>query len=302
LGKLAILPGMTPARLTRRSFLAVAGAGAAAVPVAACAGASNRLEVTRPVSPGRSPAPGKALRVVLVADTHAPHYWFDPGALEAAVTAFDPHLLLIVGDAVDRRGNEPLVSMYGRLPARIGKYATLGNWEHQARCDLGLLRRAYDRAGVRLLVNERIRLDAGGGEGLDLVGLDDWRAGRPDWSLVAEGMLPAASDVLRGNPFPHSASTPPGIRTIVMAHCPIAFDLVAALRRTPFTMLSGHTHGGQIAPLGVALYRPVGSGRYLQGWYGWPGADHRMYVSQGLGNSGIPFRIGARPELALLTL
>ena len=29
---------------------------------------------------------------------------------------------------------------------------------------------------------------------------------------------------------------------------------------------------------------------------------HAMYVSRGLGNSGPPFRIGAAPEVALLTV
>ena len=68
----------------------------------------------------------------------------------------------------------------------------------------------------------------------------------------------------------------------------------------PFTAFAGHTHGGQIAPFGVALVTPPGSGAYVKGWYGAGG--QRLYVSRGLGNSDIPFRIGSPPELALLTL
>jgi predicted MPP superfamily phosphohydrolase len=61
-------------------------------------------------------------------------------------------------------------------------------------------------------------------------------------------------------------------------------------------MLSGHTHGGQIAPFGVALKLPHGSGGYVAGWYRGDGVP--LYVSRGIGTSLVPIRIGATPELA----
>lgn len=69
-------------------------------------------------------------------------------------------------------------------------------------------------------------------------------------------------------------------------------------------VLSGHTHGGQVQLAGWAPVTPRGSGRYLEGWYG----DHAedgvppMYVSRGVGTSGIPVRLGSRPELAVFEL
>jgi predicted MPP superfamily phosphohydrolase len=65
----------------------------------------------------------------------------------------------------------------------------------------------------------------------------------------------------------------------------------------PRWMLAGHTHGGQIAPLGVPLMRPRGSGRYVSGWYRDPAPP--MYVSRGIGTSVIPARYRARPEVAV---
>jgi hypothetical protein len=131
-----------------------------------------------------------------------------------------------------------------------------------------------------------VSLDAGALGPLDLVGLDDWRAGTPDYGLVAT--LPTA---------PADA-----VRTVVMCHCPVGFDTVSRVATRPVAVLAGHTHGGQIAPFGLALVLPDGSGRYVKGLYTSPGSHHAMYVSRGLGNSGPPFRIGSRPELALLEI
>jgi predicted MPP superfamily phosphohydrolase len=59
--------------------------------------------------------------------------------------------------------------------------------------------------------------------------------------------------------------------------------------------LSGHTHGGQVAPFGIATILPPGCGRYVAGWYRDSGPP--MYVSRGIGTSLFPVRIGATPEL-----
>ncbi len=264
---------------TRREFVAAA-AGVAGLSVYGTS--SNLLDVSSPVlaRPGN-----RRVRVALLTDMHGPHNYVDQDELVRAVSAFRPHLVCICGDAVDTRGDEPLVARYAALPALLGKFATLGNWEYQGECDLGRLRREYERAGVRLLINERLRLEAPDGP-IDLVGLDDWRAGTPDYSQVAG--IPAAA--------------PDAPRPIVMSHCPVGFDIVSTIAKRPTAVLSGHTHGGQIAPFGVALVLPEGSGRYVRGSYASADRRHALYVSRGMGNSGPPFRIGSRPELALLTI
>jgi predicted MPP superfamily phosphohydrolase len=51
-----------------------------------------------------------------------------------------------------------------------------------------------------------------------------------------------------------------------------------------------------VAPFGVATILPPGCGRYVAGWY--RDADGPpLYVSRGIGTSGLPIRIGATPEL-----
>ena len=62
-------------------------------------------------------------------------------------------------------------------------------------------------------------------------------------------------------------------------------------------MLSGHTHGGQVTFGGWAPVTPVGSGRYVAGWY--RGSAIPLYVSRGLGETALPIRFGCPPEIAV---
>jgi len=271
----------TATALTRRQFL---GAGVGVAAMSLYGASSNTLEVTRRRL--ESPAPHHTVvRVALITDMHGPHNWIGHQELVDQANRFQPDLLCIAGDAVDDRGDEPLVARYAGIQARLGKFATLGNWEYQGECNLRRLRQEYERAGIRLLVNDRVRFDDAHGP-VDLLGLDDWRAGAPDYGQVTAT----------------GPAEPGGTRAIVMSHCPVAFDAITQLAHRPTVVLAGHTHGGQIAPLGWAIVLPEGSGHYVHGEYRSPDARHTLYVSRGLGNSGPPFRLGARPELALLEI
>ena len=64
--------------------------------------------------------------------------------------------------------------------------------------------------------------------------------------------------------------------------------------------LSGHTHGGQIALTNRNLNAARLSTRYISGPY--RREDAFLYVSRGVGVGAIPVRVGAPPEIDLLTL
>jgi predicted MPP superfamily phosphohydrolase len=139
---------MSATSISRRRFLALAGAGLAAG--GSYTVLSNRMEAVRARMPGAAPA--RPLRIALATDLHAPHDFIDAARLAEEVRAVAPDLLLIVGDAVQRRGDEHHVARFAHLEARLGKFAALGNWEHRGGCNLGRLRAEYERAGARLLV------------------------------------------------------------------------------------------------------------------------------------------------------
>ncbi len=262
---------------TRRRFLRTAALSAAGLAVGGSyAQASNSLTVHR--SARRAWGGGGALRVGLLADLHAPNFLFDADTLVAEVNAARCDVLAVAGDTIDRKGHEALASIFGPMRARLGKWACLGNREVEAGADLGELERVYDRAGVRLLVNDEERLEGTAGR-LRLVGLDDLLTGKPAWSLAA------GAD---GEP------------RLILMHCPAAAETLAKRGPRGAVVLSGHTHGGQIAPFGVPLFLPAGAGGFVKGWYDVRGLA--LHVSPGLGNTHAPVRIGVPPTLSILDL
>jgi predicted MPP superfamily phosphohydrolase len=93
---------------------------------------------------------------------------------------------------------------------------------------------------------------------------------------------------------------PDGIPVILLAHDPSRFD--AAVEAGADLVLSGHTHGGQVAV--PFLYRWLSLSRlahkYNVGFYRRGRAT--LYVHPGLGTTGPPIRLGVAPEVTILVL
>lgn len=104
------------------------------------------------------------------------------------------------------------------------------------------------------------------------------------------------------SPAPDIAKTlsgiPRGAFHVVLAHNPALFGTLAE-RGVPLT-LSGHTHYGQLAipALNWCLASPFL--RFAMGAHVVNGSA--LYISPGTNYWGIPFRIGTRPEVTVLTL
>lgn len=238
-----------------------------------------RLDVSRHVL-GQTVHGSEPLRVAQVSDLHLARIGPREEAVLEALGILRPDLIVLTGDSIDSAaGIGPLADFLAACPAAPARLAILGNWEYRAGVDPARFRSLHERHGFDLLVNRSVTLPHGATR-VRVTGLDDECLGRPD---------PAAA----------LADAEPVIRHLVLAHCPVAFD-----RRTlpeghgADAMLSGHTHGGQVAPAGICLVTPPGSGRYVAGWYGERGM--RLFVSRGIGNSLLPVRIGAVPELAVI--
>jgi predicted MPP superfamily phosphohydrolase len=222
--------------------------------------------------------PRGPLRITVLADLHARSRYSPLSELVGMVQNTRPDILVLAGDILYRAGDEALVEQIGAVDAAAAKVAVLGNWEYQRRLNLRSLRRHYARAGVELLVNQRTEA-----AGLPIVGLDDLLKGAPDYAACT---IPA---ILRNRRRSSWSVTAPAI-----------FRRVCRAAPGRVVMLAGHTHGGQIAPFGRVLVTPQGSGPYVHGWY--RKGIHHLYVSRGIGTSGIPLRIGAPPEIVVLDL
>jgi predicted MPP superfamily phosphohydrolase len=132
---------------------------------------------------------------------------------------------------------------------------------------------------VRVLRNEHVVIERDGSS-LILAGVEDTWVGRVD-----------LGEALR--------SRPPGV-TVLMVHDPAVFD--EAARCGVSLVLSGHTHGGQIALPGLARYVNLTrlSNRYSLGVY--RRHTSTLVVNGGLGVTGLPMRVGVAPEALLLRL
>jgi predicted MPP superfamily phosphohydrolase len=92
----------------------------------------------------------------------------------------------------------------------------------------------------------------------------------------------------------------PGATNSLLSHNPDVFP-VAAAKGFDLT-IAGHTHGGQINV--EILNRDVNIARFFTPYvYGLYRKDRAAaFVTRGIGTIGIPSRLGAPPEVALLRL
>jgi predicted MPP superfamily phosphohydrolase len=218
----------------------------------------------------------RKLRVVAVSDIHAPCYYLATADLICTANAQKPDVLILAGDTFGVRTYEETVDAFKNAEARLLKLAVPGNWEYHLGFDPQDLKKAYAGVGIAYLINDACEVG-----GLRIVGLDDLMRGAPRFEMVDGG-----ED--RRSPL------------LVIDHCPAGFDRMASSGHNGKIVISGHTHGGQIAPFGQALVTPPGSGPYVKGWY--RRGRNWMYVMRGVGTSSVPVRLGARPEMLVMDL
>src|SRR6185369_12743529 len=228
----------------------------------------------------RLPKAFDGFRVVQLSDVH--HGPFsDREQIERAVEAanrLQPDIIALTGDYIskERHYAAPCAEMLGKLKARYGVYAVLGNHDHWT--DAALITDLFRAEGITVLINQGMRFELNG-SAFWLAGVDDTMVGLEDISLALAG---ARENEMK----------------LLLAHNPIV--LRRAARADVDLVLSGHTHGGQVA----LRSDPSPSGgrrrRFLKG-LGRLGST-QIYVNRGLGTVVLPIRYGCPPEVSLLEL
>lgn len=281
------------ARLSRRQFLARATYAYAAAGVGLSAygiWSAERLPVVtrRTLLFPDLPLPLHGLRIAHLSDVHAGIHMPQEQMQEivAQTNALGADLIVQTGDMIDISQSfiPDYVRAFRDLHAPLGVVTVIGNHDRYTGED-AVIRGVRDAGQV--FVRNDSHIVERGGSALALVGIDDprnWRADDPQDGDIESALrrTPAGRDAFR----------------ILLAHRPGAFD-GAAPRSIPLT-LAGHIHGGQ-------FYLPVigwSPGRlitkYVMGHFT-QGAS-QLYVSRGLGVVGIPLRVFAPPEIAVLEL
>jgi predicted MPP superfamily phosphohydrolase len=191
------------------------------------------------------------------------------------INSVQADIVCVVGDLVDGSVAElgRFAAPLADIESRHGAFFVTGNHEYYSGYEEWVEEVA--RLGIRPLRNERVEIN-----GLDLAGVND---------LGGE----AVGD---GPDFRRALGDRDGVRPVVlMAHQPVA--VVDAAPYGVDLQVSGHTHGGQMAPFNllVKVEQPVVSG--LGKVDGVP-----VYVTNGAGWWGPPVRVGAPPQVSVIEL
>jgi len=221
------------------------------------------------------------LRVAFVSDIHHGPY-FSRSRVRTTVrriNALHPDVVVLGGDYVHRDASyiRPVFAELSRLRAPLGVYGVLGNHDHWEGAPETLA--AMAAAGILDLDNRGAWLRRDGSR-LRLCGVGDlWEDGQD---------LPDALGGATAGDF-----------VILVTHNP---DFVAEIGRAPVDLaLAGHTHGGQVTLLG--RWAPFVPSRYGQKYRaGLVDEAVPVLVTVGVGSTTPPLRLGAPPEIVLLTL
>jgi predicted MPP superfamily phosphohydrolase len=222
------------------------------------------------------------LRIAHLSDLHigtlTPRPWGLAWARAANRRA--PDLAVVTGDLVTSgtHYHGDVARVVGSLRAKLGVFVCMGNHDYFGEGEplISNLR----AQGARVLRNEGVLVEHEGAR-FWLAAIDDTWTRRDDLARA-----------LRDRPA-HTT-------TVLLAHDPARFDEAAAAGAE--LVLSGHTHGGQIAM--PFLSRAIGlaslAHRYRVGFYG--RGKSTLYVHPGLGTTGPPMRLGVAPEVTILVL
>jgi predicted MPP superfamily phosphohydrolase len=249
---------------------------------------SRRL-VTRDIALAHPKVPPQldGLRVVQLSDLHVGPQTSRTqlARIAEATRRARPHLIAYTGDQVDDHPGDVDVfaAAFGELTAPLGVFAIPGN--HDVYAGWREVRRRMEAMNVRVLVNESVRLMHDGAA--------FWLAGTGDPAAQQMGTAEGAPDIERT-----LASVPRDDFCLVLAHNPALFPALAA--RGADVVLSGHTHHGQFSIPSRNWSLASVFLDYAMGSYERDGA--LLYISPGTNFWGIPFRIGALPEVTIVTL
>jgi predicted MPP superfamily phosphohydrolase len=224
------------------------------------------------------------VRILLISDIHVAGPDMPPSRLMRIVSqanSLKPDVVLIAGDLVSdkrvaarRYSMRDAVEPLQALRARFGVFAVLGNHDHWRNAEAA--RQALGDADVKTLDNSAVLAGP-----LVVGGLDDAFTRHDDLRETLGAM-----EALSGVP-------------VLLSHSPDPFP---RLPKSIALMVAGHTHCGQISlPIIGALSYMSGFGdKYACGVIQEGGKT--LVVSAGLGTSLLPLRIGAVPDMWLITL
>jgi predicted MPP superfamily phosphohydrolase len=209
------------------------------------------------------------------------------------INALEPDLIAFTGDLMTLGPDElyTLSDILESMKAKDGVISILGNHDYSLYA-ANTTQETKDKyrkelmekqreIGWNLLLNEHAIIHRGQ-DSIAVIGVENTS---PSQHFPSKGDLPKASEGTEG------------MFRILLSHDPMHWDDEIVGQDYPLT-LSGHTHAMQFSIFGwspSSLMFEQYRGLYTKG-------DQHLYVNIGLGETIFPARIGARPEITLITL
>lgn len=261
------------------------------------------------VASDRLPAGFDGLRIVQFSDIHLGTWGNDTtfvSAMVDTINAQHPDVIFFTGDIVNRMTTEaePFVSVLSRLHAPLGVYTIFGNhdygdyvkWNHPSEQDQNVkdLMKLFERMNWKLLDNtyEMLHLN---GDSIAVIGVGNW--GEAPFAVHGD-LKKAYTDSANDHHLYDKEYK------ILLSHNPEHWRCqVNEISNIDLT-LSGHTHAMQSElRLGSFKWSPaVFRYKYWGGLYQHESKPSSLYVNIGAGEVGMPARIGAVPEITVITL
>ncbi len=224
------------------------------------------------------------IKAVHLSDIHIGHFRTN-GFLQDIVdktNAAKPDVVFMTGDYLDSK--YALQSKYfnplKKLMAPV--YSVDGNHDYATHNDS--ITTLMRQAGVQVLQNDVKSI-----KGLQIVGLNHMTADRSSFDVHASGHKPTIQEVL---PKLNIDQDKP---SVLLHHAPNGIQY--AEKAGIDLYLAGHTHAGQIFPFNLFAKLLFDFNRGLHSF-----KNTKIFVSEGIGTFGPPFRIGTRSEIVEIRL
>lgn len=223
-----------------------------------------------------------SLKIVLATDVHLGVIWQKDRAekLMNDINAQNPDMVLFAGDLVDHNPVPVVKNNMGEcfenINAPLGIYATTGNHEFIGQADISI--DYFTKHGVQYIRDSIFTIE----NTIQIIGRED----REKINFTGVKRKELSEIIGRLNPQ---------LPAILIDHQPVEYDKVASYGLD--LMVSGHTHKGQLWPLGwvTKLVYENDFGLIKK-------QNTNFYTSSGYGSWGPPARTGNKPELVVFTI
>lgn len=279
------------------------------------------------------------LRIVQISDLHGKV--FSDNKLTDQINKLNPDILVITGDVLDSRFTDItyIERVLGPLQAEYGKFFVYGNNEYTSKLSRKEMDAAYKKAGVTVLSNSNFRVGKKGGH-LWLVGVEDPNTGRDRLDKALTGTDIAPRILLAHSPEIINKARDKKIDLVLVGHTHGGQINIPGLAERPdlkdkvnLVLIKANlllnrvlkfilNHQDSLANLDLwndqlALYSSrsakllsselmftnnvqPGFEQYNAGLF--KVGDTAMYVNRGLGETRLPMRLFAPPEISVFTL